>query len=250
MSRIFVLLLAGLASLLAATTQAQEAVLLQLYDKGVHEYFSGDYTKAFNQLTAAIAAGSRDPRVYYFRGLAYLKFGRTAEAEMDFRKGAELESRDVNKYYNVGRALERVQGSDRQLLETYRVQARIAAYKESEKIRKARYETIHREEARVLQQQAAEGTAPQAGESAKPSPRRPPKQPLRKHGAETKATRPAHRGREKDRGEKSRAGGGWDGSRYRRSLRRQSERGEKSPPPKKSRRRKPNRPARASWASC
>ena len=117
-------------------------------------------------MTAAIAAGSRDPRVYYFHGLAYLKFGRTPEAEMDFRKGAELESRDVNKYYNVGRALERVQGSDRQLLETYRVQARIAVYKESEKIRKARYETIHREEARVLQQQAAEGAAPQAGESS------------------------------------------------------------------------------------
>ena len=123
MYRIFVLLVGGLAWLWAATSQAQEPVLLQLYDKGVHEYFSGDYTKAFQQLTAAIAAGSRDPRVFYFRGLAYLKFGRTPEAEMDFRKGAELESRDVNKYYNVGRALERVQGSDRQLLESYRVQA-------------------------------------------------------------------------------------------------------------------------------
>jgi tetratricopeptide (TPR) repeat protein len=169
MFRIFVLLVGGLAWLWSATSQAQEPVLLQLYGKGVHEYFSGDYTKAFEQLTAAIAAGSHDPRVFYFRGLAYLKFGRTPEAKLDFQKGAELESRDVNKYYNVGRALERVQGSDRQLLESYRVQARMAAYEESEKIRKARYEALKREEARVLQQQAAEGAAP-TGESTETIP--------------------------------------------------------------------------------
>ncbi len=186
MFRIFVLLVAGLAWLWSATSQAQEPVLLQLYGKGVQEYFSGDYTKSFQQLTAAIAAGSRDPRVFYFRGLAYLKFGRTSEAEMDFRKGAELESRDVNKYYDVGRALERVQGSDRQLLESYRVQARMAAYKESEMIRKARYEALKREEARVLQQQAAEGTAP-AGESAETIPAPPVEATGAEAAAETKA---------------------------------------------------------------
>ena len=185
MSRGLVVLIAALVCQLAAATQAQEAVLLQLYDKGVHEYFSGDYTKAFNQLSAAIAAGSRDPRAYYYRGLAYLKFGRTAEAEADFNKGAELESRDVNRYYNVGKGLERIQGADRQLLETYRVKARIAAYKESERVRKARYEAIRREEARVLQQQAAEGAAAEAGGSndAVPAP-----QP---ETAETKAATPA-----------------------------------------------------------
>jgi tetratricopeptide (TPR) repeat protein len=186
MFRSFVLLVGGLACLWSATSQAQEPVLLQLYDKGVHEYFSGDYTKAFEQLTAAIAAGSRDPRVFYFRGLAYLKFGRTSEAKMDFQKGAELESRDVNKYYNVGRALERVQGSDRQLLETYRVQARMVAYEETEKIRKARYEALKREEARVLQQQVAEGAAP-AGESAETIPAPPAKATGAEAAAETKA---------------------------------------------------------------
>jgi tetratricopeptide (TPR) repeat protein len=169
MIRIFVLLVGGLTWVCAASSQAQDPVLLQLYGKGVQEYFSGDYTKAFEQLTSAIASGSRDPRVYYFRGLAYLKFGKKPEAEMDFRKGAELESRDVNKYYNVGRALERVQGTDRQLLESYRVQARMIAYAESEKIRKTRYEALKREEARVLLQQAAEGTTP-ANESAESIP--------------------------------------------------------------------------------
>jgi tetratricopeptide (TPR) repeat protein len=187
MFRISVLLIAALAWLCAATSQAQEPVLLQLYDKGVHEYFSGDYTKAFNQLTAAIAAGSRDPRVYYFRGLAYLKFGRTPDAEADFQKGAALESRDVNRYYNVGRALERVQGADRQLLETYRVQARMLAYKESEKIRKARYEALKREEARVLQQQVAEGAAAAAGEAAETVPAPPAEATAPEAGAEMKS---------------------------------------------------------------
>jgi len=130
-------------------------------------------------LTAAIAAGSRDPRVFYFRGLAYLKFGRTSEAEMDFQKGAELESRDINKYYNVGRALERVQGSDRQLLETYRVQARMAAYEESEKVRKARYEALKREESRVLQQQPPRAQL-RPENRLKPFQRRPPKEPAPK----------------------------------------------------------------------
>ncbi|MGD0516201.1 MAG: hypothetical protein ABSA26_01580 [Thermoguttaceae bacterium] len=170
MFRSLVLLVGGLASLWASSSQAQETVLLQLYDKGVHEYFSGDYSKAFERLTAAIGAGSRDPRAFYFRGLAYLKLGRAPEAEMDFRKAAELESRDINKYYNVGRALERVQGTERKLLESYRVQARMAAYAESEKIRKARYEAIKREEARVLQQQVAEGAAASAGESTEAVP--------------------------------------------------------------------------------
>ncbi|MGD0655173.1 MAG: hypothetical protein ABSA16_12570 [Thermoguttaceae bacterium] len=165
MFRSLVLLVGGLASLWSSSSQAQEAVLLQIYDKGVHEYFSGDYSKAFERLTAAANAGSRDPRVFYFRGLAYLKLGRAPEAEMDFRKAAELESRDINKYYNVGRALERVQGTERKLLESYRVQARMAAYEESEKMRKARYEAIKHEEARVLQQQVAEGAAALAGES-------------------------------------------------------------------------------------
>jgi tetratricopeptide (TPR) repeat protein len=206
MFRIFVLLVGGLAWLWSATSQAQEPVLLQLYGKGVHEYFSGDYTKAFEQLTSAIAAGSHDPRVFYFRGLAYLKFGRTPEAKMDFRKGAELESRDINKYYNVGWALERVQGSDRQLLETYRVQARMAAYEETEKIRKARYEALRREEARVLQQQAAEGAAP-TGESAESIPAPPAEATGAEAATEPKVNAPADSGAEQKSAEKK-AGAG------------------------------------------
>ena len=205
MFRSFVLFIAGLGVLWTVASQAQsEAVLGQLYGKAVHEYFSNDYAKTYELLTAAIDAGSRDPRAFYFRGLAYMKLGRTPEAKMDFLKGAELESKDINKYYNVGRALERVQGSERQLIETYRIQARMAAFETAEKLRKARYEAIQREEARVLQQQAAEAATP-AKESAEPIPPPPAEATEPAKGAD--ANPPAVAPEEKKPAEKKEAGG-------------------------------------------
>jgi tetratricopeptide (TPR) repeat protein len=206
MFRIFVLLVGGLASLWAASTQAQQVVLEQLYGKGVQEYYSSDYVKAYEWLTTAIGAGSRDPRAFYFRGLAYLKLGRTPDAEVDFRKGAELESKDLNKYYNVGRAIERIQGQDRQLLESYRVQARMAAFAESEKIRKARYEALKREEARVLQQQAAEGEAATTNPSPETIPPPTPKETGAEPAPETNVN-PADASPEENKSAAKKAGG-------------------------------------------
>ena len=100
-----------------------------------------------------IEAGSRDPRVFYFRGLTDLKLGHEPEAKQDFLTGAQSESKDVNKFYNVSRALERVQGSERVELENYRVEARMVALEEAERLRKARYEAIQREESRVVREQ-------------------------------------------------------------------------------------------------
>ncbi len=153
MFRSIVLLAGGLASLVAVSSPAQEVILGQKYGRGVHDYFSGEYTKAYDQLTAAIDAGSKDPRAFYFRGLTYLKLGRSLESVQDFKKGAELESKDVNKFYNVSKALERVQGQPRIELENYRVEARMAALEDAERLRKLRYEAIQREESRVLREQ-------------------------------------------------------------------------------------------------
>jgi hypothetical protein len=166
MFRAFVLLVGCLASLWAVSSQAQEAALGQLYGKGVHEYFAGDYANASQRMTSLITAGSRDPRVFYFRGLACMKLGQTQEAKTAFSKGAQLESKDINKYYDVARSLERVQGSERQLLESYRVKARIAAFAESERLRKVRYEAIKREEARVVQSMVVESAAPKAKQAS------------------------------------------------------------------------------------
>lgn len=150
--RIVLLVVAG-ASLCAGSMFAQDVVLGQKYGLGVHCYFAGDYVKAYEQLTDAIDSGSKDPRAFYFRGLAYLKLGRTPEANLDFQKGADLESRDTNKFYNVAKSLERVQGAARVALENFRVEARMAVYAEAERMRKARYEAIQREEQRVLRSQ-------------------------------------------------------------------------------------------------
>jgi hypothetical protein len=155
MLRNLVLLGCGVVLLSTASAPAQDAVLGQLYGNGVHAYFAGDFTRSYEQLSAAVTAGSRDPRVYYFRGMAYLKLGRAPEATLDFQKGAELESKDLNRSFNVARSLERIQGPARQQLETYRVDARLAALAEADKIRKARFEAIQREEQRVLRSQAA-----------------------------------------------------------------------------------------------
>ena len=154
MFRSIVLLAGGLASLSAASLFAQDAVLAQQYGSGVHAYFMGDAAEAYERLTAAVQGGSKDPRVFYFRGLVYLRLGRPQEATMDFRKGAELESKDINRFYNVGKALERVQGAERLQLENYRVDARMAALEQAEKLRKARYEAVKREEERVMREQS------------------------------------------------------------------------------------------------
>jgi tetratricopeptide (TPR) repeat protein len=168
MFRSIVLLVGGLASLSTVSLLAQDAVLGQEYGAGVHAFFTGDYVKAYEQLSAAIEGGSKDPRAFYFRGLACLQLGRGPDAAIDFRKGAELESADVNRFYDVGKALERVQGSARGSLEDYRVAARMAALETAEKLRKARYEAIEREESRVLREQAL--TAPPPGVEVVPPP--------------------------------------------------------------------------------
>jgi hypothetical protein len=159
MSRILVLLAGAFVSLSTFVLHAEEAAMGQLYGRGVHAYFAGEFTKALDQLSAAAEAGSQDPRVYYFRGLTDLKLGREAEAAEDFQKGAELESNDRHCTFNVARSLERVQGQVRQQLETYRVEARLAAMEEANKLRKARFESIHHEEERVLRGNANEAQA-------------------------------------------------------------------------------------------
>jgi hypothetical protein len=145
---------------------AQQAVLGQMYGNGVHAYFSGDYVKSHQLLTAAADAGSRDPRCFYFRGLAYLRLGRPQEATADFQQGAKLESADLNKTYSVAKSLERIQGADRSEVEKYRVEARMAALEQAEKERKRRYEEMNREDRR--QTEAAVGGPKPAASTPEP----------------------------------------------------------------------------------
>ena len=90
---------------------------------GMHAFHGGQYGESFEWLSGVIAAGSKDPRAFYFRGLAARRCGREYEAEADFLEGARLEASGEGGR-NIGRALERVQGADRLLLERYRAKAR------------------------------------------------------------------------------------------------------------------------------
>jgi len=96
-----------------------------LYADAIHAYFSGDYQRAYDSLSQVVEAGSRDPRVWYFRGLAALNMGRIDEAEADFEMAAAREAAAWGEW-PVARSLERVQGQQRLALERHRVQARVA----------------------------------------------------------------------------------------------------------------------------
>ena len=140
----------------AASSQAQNAVLSRMYGSAAHAYFSQEYAQAHDLLTAVIQAGSQDPRVYYLRGLCYLKLAREEAAQADFEKGAALETADSTRVYNVPRALERIQGPERATLEQYRADARVAAMQRDETARKKRYEEGRIQQEAVLRKQVEE----------------------------------------------------------------------------------------------
>jgi len=114
-------------ALLGGVAQAQQGLLEDLYGNGAHAYFAGQPMEAYELLNTAIESGSQDPRTYYFRGLTFLQLGRPEEANADFERGAELEAAQGGGFYNVDRALERIQGSVRLNIERQRTKANIAA---------------------------------------------------------------------------------------------------------------------------
>jgi len=155
MSRSVFFLVAGCALVCSAPLAAQDAVLGQIYGKGVHAYFGQDYVKAHEEFTSAIDGHSQDPRCYYFRGLTLLKLGRPQDAQLDFQRGAKLESAvDPVRAFNVARSLERVQGSDRSALEQYRLEARMAVLKRMEDERRLKYDEGLKEQRAFLQRQS------------------------------------------------------------------------------------------------
>jgi hypothetical protein len=171
MLRRLALLAVALVLTSAAALPAQNAAMTaQCYGTGVHAYFSGDYNRAFELFNTAATSGVADPRVVYFRGLAQLRLGRTDEAKQDFQKASKLEIADQERMYNVSRALERIQGGDRLLIEQYRGEARIVAFQKAEEMRKTRYEEQPINDARV----APKPQAPAFGEPPTPGAKTPP----------------------------------------------------------------------------
>jgi hypothetical protein len=164
-----VLLAAAVAAVFAAAPlYAQDAVVGQMYGSGVHAFFSHDYQKAYNDLSSAIKLGSRDPRVFYFRGLSFEHLGRPEEAVMDFQKGAQLENAGGEGSPEIARSLERIQGSQRATLEKYRMAARVAAVESNVRTNRIPAQTIPAPQGGPIdepQKPASTGTSKQSGKA-------------------------------------------------------------------------------------
>ncbi|HEY6565045.1 MAG TPA: hypothetical protein VIY86_11145 [Pirellulaceae bacterium] len=108
-----------------ASLRGDEDLLAQVYGNGVHQFYRGEDWCARETFDQAISNGSQDPRVHYFRGLVNLRLGLEDEARDDFHQAATLEV-DGTGNYDIGRALERVQGTDRLMLECIRRETKLA----------------------------------------------------------------------------------------------------------------------------
>lgn len=86
-------------------------------------FHEGQTDEALTLFTKLVDENTSDPRVYYFRGLIYLRSGRPEQAEADFKTGAKLESDELLRFYPINKSLQFVQGSDRVEIEKYRAQA-------------------------------------------------------------------------------------------------------------------------------
>jgi hypothetical protein len=146
---------------------AQDSVLTELYGEGVHAFHARDLTRAYDLFTRAIDGGLNDPRAFYFRGLTAMESGRSYEAEEDFRAGAAIEARNGTGG-SVGRALTRVQGSARMMIEKARTEGRLSAQAEMAADAARRYSG----------QQAIEAEVLQAPPTPRPRPAMPGVQPL------------------------------------------------------------------------
>ena len=108
-----------------SSAHAADPSVLAIYGDGVHSFYAGNFQQSYDYLSQVIDIGTDDPRVYYFRGLSALRLGSQRDADDDFKKGATFEAQRGNTR-TVSRALERIQGPDRLLLEQSRSNARLA----------------------------------------------------------------------------------------------------------------------------
>ena len=132
------LIFTAIASVTSSSCFAQSAVLSEIYGRGVHAYHAGQYDQSAQWLGMAIDNGFRDPRAYYFRGLATAASGRSDESQADFELGAEIEAQGAFGN-SVGRSLSRVQGSTRLQIERIRENARLRFLAINQARSRARY---------------------------------------------------------------------------------------------------------------
>lgn len=156
------------------------------YGAGVHAYYDGDYQTAYDSLTAAIEAGTLDPRAYYYRGLTSIKLGKIDdEINGDFAEGASRETMGRGGI-SISRSLERVQGRDRRRLEAYRQRARVAAVQRDEAAIRQRYIGVQETAPDVLRRRVPETVTAPAEPLDAPAPK--PRGPATRQAPAPKTT--------------------------------------------------------------
>jgi hypothetical protein len=143
----FMLLLVGSTGANAADNELSTA---ELYGQGIHAYFAGDMDQAIESLSLAIDQDPKDPKPYFFRGLALAQKSGLDAAQADFARGAELEASRGSRSRDVSAALQRIQGTLRVTIEKQRSEAQKTAAERRRKANQARYERMKRREEEVL----------------------------------------------------------------------------------------------------
>jgi hypothetical protein len=158
------LFVVGLLNTIPAS--AQEDSASELYGYGVHAYHSKMFGEAFDLLSQSIQHSDKDPRAFYFRGLAQHNLGRVDEAKGDFVTAAELEAMGTNRKYNISVALERVQGQVRLDIEKARRNARIKLKSAKRQRDKIKYDKFKAAEGAALLDPNRPATAPDLSNEA------------------------------------------------------------------------------------
>ncbi len=148
------LLAAGL--LACENAQAQDSPeMTATYGRGVHAYFDNRTNLAEEYFSQVIRTGSTDPRAYYYRAMNRMRNGQQQEAEEDMRIGAAHEASNPGNRHAIGKALERVQGPHRRLLERFRQQARMDRLQQRRQQTRHRYEQLQQREPTVLRREVS-----------------------------------------------------------------------------------------------
>lgn len=103
-----------------APTEEQKSSSVKLYSQGLEALFRGNSAESAKVLSEAIALHPRDARYRYFRGLAYSRQNLSSAAKADFQDASYFENRGEPKRAEVSTALERIQGRERETLESFR----------------------------------------------------------------------------------------------------------------------------------
>ncbi|MDR1493948.1 MAG: hypothetical protein LBT05_14700 [Planctomycetaceae bacterium] len=122
-SFVLLLLLSAVAGL-CGTGHAQTVSADQLYGQGVHAFNANQYREALAAFDRAEKLQTPDPRVFFYRGLAYARLNDSQKSIKDFEYASRLEQTTAARSYSVPKALERIQGKERATIESYRREAK------------------------------------------------------------------------------------------------------------------------------